>query len=138
MSSFNKSFKLLRKQSKLSMSSLAQKLSDRLEDKEITVPQIQSYEGSSSAKYDVLLAIRDFYKEYDPKFTLAHLIERDLASEKYQLPIQRVEEKLKEDNILRNNQKSNTEKELVRARKIIMDQAETIHLLILKIRDLEL
>lgn len=121
------------------MNSLAKKISERLENKEITIQQVQSYEGSSSAKYDVLIALRDFYQEYDPEFTLAHLIEKDLEKENYQLPIDKVEEKLKEEKNIRKQEKvEDLRGELDRARKVIMDQAETIHYLSEKLKAYEI
>lgn len=82
---FNTNFKYLRAQLDLSMNNLAKELSDIHDNKEIKIPQIQSYEGSTHAKYDVLLAIRDFYREWDPNLTADDIMYRDLQSENYDL-----------------------------------------------------
>lgn len=134
---FNTNFKHLRKLAGLSMNSLAIKLSALLKDKEITIPQIQSYEGSSSAKYDVLIAIRNFYREYDPNLTTDDLLSRDLKNENYTLPEEIVKEKLEEDQRRKNIREVSILEELVRARQIIMDQAETIYYLTKKIETME-
>lgn len=123
---FNKNFRYLRYQTKLSMSSLGKKVSLKLKDQEVSIPQIQSYESSTHPKFNVLVAFKDFYKDYDPSFSLEHLMERDLESENYMLPKDKVEENFSQEEL----SKIEYNEELIRCRKIMMDQAETINILI--------
>lgn len=148
---FNSNFKYLRGLLMISMSFLAKSLSDKLQGKGVNIPQVQSYEASTSAKYDVLKAIVDYYKIHDPTFTCDDLLFRDLESEQYTFPEQKLHNESEEDQKpleliieeLEMNVKEKTqnivelEKELTRTRKVQMDLAETTHYLSFKIKRLE-